>query len=184
MKIHRLWQLLLCLAFAALLPLAMVACPATTDDDDSADDDDDDAADDDAADDDASDDDTEPADAAVSGSVDREISTCPPNQDGLGDLCMFLLADCADSTNDAVATGHVANADMSFPTNAVDFTIEGLADGTYQLTGFLDDDSSGCDGAVTYGDFYMDGVCVEVEIVGQQDVTGVTMTFTSKCPIE
>jgi hypothetical protein len=119
-------------------------------------------------------------DAQVSGSASRDYSTCPPYQDGIGDLCVFLLDDCEDIDSD-VASATVTNADMSFPTNTVAFTIEGVPDGTFQLYGFLDDDASGCAGGATTGDFWMNG-CLEVTVADQQDVTGANIQFASKCP--
>jgi hypothetical protein len=141
-------------------------------------DDDDDAADDD---DDTGDDDTVAAEAMISGDVGREVSTCPPNQDGIGALCMFLLQTCGDMDS-VIASSELADADMSWPTNTVAFEIEGIPDGTWQLWGYLDDDGSGCDGEPTYGDFYLEGACVEVVVTDQEDVTGILVTFDSKCP--
>ena len=123
--------------------------------------------------------------AAIPWSSDagREFSTCPPNQDGMGALCMFLLADCED-LGSAVSSQTIADADMSWPTNVVDWEMTGVPDGTWQLWGFLDDDSSGCEGDVTYGDFYLAGGCIEVTVTNQEDVTGVNVMFDSKCPAD
>ena len=180
-------RLLAVLMAMTLGSLALPGCPSDDDDDDNddsatGDDDvaDDDAADDDAADDDAADDDTVAADATVSGSAGREFSTCPPEGNGIGDLCMFLLSNCADLGTE-VASTVVPDADMEWPDSRVDFAITGVPDGMWQLYGFLDDDGSGCEGGMTFGDFFLAAECVEVEVVGQQDVTGVQITFDSKC---
>ncbi len=163
----------------SLLTLVLPGCePVEVDDDDVADDD---VADDDTADDDVGDDDTAPAEAMVSGIAGREYSTCPPAGNGVGDLCMFLLQDCLD-VESAVASTVVLDADMSWPTNTIDFAIEGVADGSWQLFGFLDDDGAGCDAGPTSGDFFVSGNCVEVVVVDQQDVTDVAIVFDSKCP--
>ncbi len=69
---------------------------------------------------------------------------------------------------------------MSYPTNTVPFTITDVPDGTYQLYGLLDDDMTGCDD-VTTGDFYS-STCLSVTVAGCTDVTGLVLTFTSKCP--
>ncbi|MBU1072666.1 hypothetical protein KKG45_05405, partial [bacterium] len=74
----------------------------------------------------------------------------------------------------------VASADMSYPTNLIAFDITEVADGTYQAYGYLDDDGTG-DGGATAGDFE-NTVCVEVTVSDQEDVTGVSITFDSKCP--
>jgi len=167
------------LALIAALGFGTWGCTESGDDDDDSAGDDD-AGDDDAGDDDAGDDDAA-ADAMVSGTAGRETSTCPPYQDGMGTLCMFLLQTCADLGTE-VASGEVASADMSFPTNTVDFDISDVPDGTFQLFGFLDDDDSGCAGGETTGDFFVSGDCVEVVVSGQQDVSGVSITFDAKCP--
>jgi hypothetical protein len=123
-----------------------------------------------------------PAEASVSGTAGRDISTCPPWQDGIGDLCVFLLDECGDVDTEVVSVT-VADADMSWPTNTVPFTIEGVPDGTFQVYGFLDDDGTGCAGGATEGDFWVDSdSCAEVTVTGQEDVTGVALTFASKCP--
>jgi len=122
-----------------------------------------------------------PAEALVSGEAGREFSTCPPNQDGKGTLCFFLLETCYDLSS-AVSTMALEDADMSWPTNTVAFELSEVPDGTWQLWGFLDDDSSGCDGDITYGDFYLEDGCLEVTVTDQADVTGIEVTFDSKCP--
>ena len=170
-----------CLA-AFLLTLTMPGCTAPSHEGDDDDNDDSATGDDDAADDDAADDDTVAAEAMVSGRAGREFSTCPPAGNGVGDLCLYLLTDCADPFSD-VASTVVPDADMSWPDNLVDFTIEGVPDGVWQLYGFLDDDGSGCEGGVSNGDFYLADECVEVEVVDQQDVTGVLIKFNSKCSV-
>ncbi len=166
----------------SLLSLALPACETGThplnggdddDDDDIVDDDDDDVADDD---------DAAPAEAAVSGAAGRTFSTCPPAGNGVGDLCMFLLSDCADPDS-TVASAVVLDADMSWPDNKIDFTVEEVPDGVWQLYGFLDDDGSGCEGGISNGDFFLAGACVEVVVVDQRDVEGVVVTFDSKCQL-
>jgi len=186
-EMDKLLRLLAVLLALTLVSLAMPGCPGDDDDDDdnddsaTADDDvaDDDVADDDAADDDAGDDDTAPANASVIGAASREFQTCPPAGDGVGDLCVYLLATCEDLPSE-VASVVVPDADLSWPDNRVDFTITGVADGLWQGWGFLDDDGSGCDGGPTSGDFFLSGGCVEVEVAGQQDVTGVQIVFNDK----
>jgi len=180
MEMDKLLRLLAVLLAFTLVSLALPGCPGDDDDDD---DDsastDDDVADDDVADDDVGDDDTVAADATVSGTASREFQTCPPAGDGVGDLCVFLLATCED-LGTAVASAVVSDADLSWPDNTIPFEITGVADGVWQAWGFLDDDGSGCDGGPTTGDFFLSGGCVEVEVVGQADVTGVEIVFNAK----
>ena len=170
-----------------MVGLALPACDgeaAADDDDDSAAGDDDDATadDDDVADDDddvADDDDVVAGDAVISGVVNREFSTCPPSGDGIGSLCVSLQGTCGDYGTE-VASTEVVDADMSWPTNEVPFELTGIADGTWQLCAFQDDDGSGCDGGASAGDFIILGGCVEVVVTGQQDVTGLAITFDAK----
>lgn len=115
---------------------------------------------------------------SISGTVGREIATCPPVHGGVGTLCVHVLTTCPDVGTE-VASTTVASADMSWPYNTVDFTVTGVADGTYQVFAYLDDDESGCTGTLTSGDFYLGDMCVEVTVSGA-DVTGVTITFNNK----
>ena len=124
-----------------------------------------------------------PAEAMVSGEAGREFSTCPPNQDGIGTLCFFLLETC-DDLSSAVSSMAVEDANMSWPQDMIPFELGEVPDGTWQLWGFLDDDSSGCEGDVTYGDFYLATGCVEVTVTDQADVTGLQVIFDSKCPAD
>ena len=118
--------------------------------------------------------------ATVSGIVTRADTTCPPAEDGIGNLCMFLLADCDDLASD-VATEFVADADMAAPNVEFPYTIASVPDGTYQLYGFLDDDESGCSEGTTTGDQFPSD-CVEVVVAEQQDVAGADLELTFKCP--
>lgn len=118
--------------------------------------------------------------AAVSGTVGRDVSTCPPGQDGIGNLCLFLLEDCDDFGSDG-ASANIAGVDMSVFTNTVPFEITEVPDGNWYLYGFLDDDGSGCDGDVTSGDFWEED-CIEVIVEDQTNVTGIEFIFWSKCP--
>jgi hypothetical protein len=168
---------LICLLAACLLPFAVMPIACADDDDSGSDSDGDSDSDSDS---DSDTDSDAEGDATVSGSASRDYGSCPPSQDGIGDLCMFLLADC-DDLGSEVASAVVTAANMSNPSATIAYSIEGVPDGTFQLFGFLDDDSSGCDGGATSGDFWPNG-CVEVTVTDQQDVTGANIHFASKCP--
>ena len=151
---------------------------ATADDDDATADDDDATADDDDATA-GDDDDTVAANAVISGMANREFSTCPPSGDGIGTLCVSLQGTCDDFGTE-VASAEVTGADMSWPTNEVPYELTGIPDGTWQLYAWLDDDEAGCAGGAGSGDFIVLGLCMEVEVTGQQDVTGLAVTFNTK----
>jgi hypothetical protein len=119
------------------------------------------------------------ATASVSGQATRTLSTCPPMKGGKGTLCLEFRTKCDDAST-KVAGGTVADADMSWPTNEIQFKIDRVPDGALQLYGFLDDDESGCTGGLTTGDIYYVAGCVAVTVSGGQDVTGVTLTFDGK----
>ncbi len=177
-EVTRILALLLTLL---LVGIALPACDGEADDDDDsgAADDDDATADDD---DDATagdDDDTVAADAAISGVIVREFSTCPPSGDGIGTLCVSLQGTCDDFGTEA-ASFELADADMSWPTNEVAYDLTGVADGVWQLYAWLDEDGAGCDGGGDAGDFIVLGLCVEVEVTGQADVTDFDVTFNTK----
>ena len=123
--------------------------------------------------------DAAPANATVSGTAERTLATCPPIHGGIGTLCLSLRTTC-DDANSEVAGAEVPNGNMSFPGNQVNFQIQNVPDGTFQLYGFLDDDESGCDGALTTGDFSLAAGCIQVTVTNQQDVTGVSLVFDVK----
>ena len=169
-----------------LVGFALPACDGAADDDD----DDSGAGDDDAADDDdataddddataGDDDDAAAKDATISGVVNREFSTCPPSGDGFGTLCVSLQGTCDDFGTE-VAAFELADADMSWPTNEVPFDLTEVADGVWQLYAWLDEDGAGCAGGAAAGDFIVLGLCVEVEVVDQTDVTDLAITFNTK----
>jgi hypothetical protein len=169
-----------------LVGLALPACDGEADDDDdSGTGDDDDVADDDDAtadDDDATagdDDDATAKDATISGVIVREFSTCPPSGDGIGTLCVSLQGSCDDFGTE-VASFELADADMSWPTNEIAYELTELADGVWQLYSWLDEDGAGCDGGADTGDFIVLGLCLEVEVAGQADVTDFDVTFNTK----
>ncbi len=115
---------------------------------------------------------------SVSGTVGRDYATCPPIYGGIGTLCVHILGTCGDMTSE-VASTTVPNADMSWPTNTVNFTVPDVPDGSWQLFTYHDDDESGCNGTLTTGDFYSGDMCVAVTVDGA-DVTGVAVTFNNK----
>ncbi|MBW2261628.1 MAG: hypothetical protein JRG91_06605 [Deltaproteobacteria bacterium] len=117
---------------------------------------------------------------SVSGTVGRDYATCPPLYGGIGTLCLHMLTDCTDISTE-VASATVPSADMSWPTNTIDFTITDVPSGSLQLLAYHDDDESGCNGTLTSGDFYSGDMCVAVTVDGA-DVTGVNITFNNKSP--
>jgi hypothetical protein len=120
--------------------------------------------------------DAAPANTTVSGSAGRTVATCPPVHAGMGVLCLSVRATCNDANSEG-ASAEVPNANLSFPTNTVDFQIQNVPDGDWQLYSFMDDDESGCDGPLTRGDFSLAAGCVPVSVTNQQDVTNVSITF-------
>jgi hypothetical protein len=118
---------------------------------------------------------------SVSGTVAREASsTCPPLSDGVGPLCVHILGTCGDMSSE-VASLTIPSADMSWPTNTVEFTVTDVPDGSHQIFAYHDDDASGCDGTLTSGDFFLGDMCVPVTVDGA-DVTGISITFNNKQP--
>ena len=128
-------------------------------------------------------------DFSIAGTVSRS-EAAPPfmDNDAIGDLYVVAFAD-ACSSGMPVANGMVAAADLSDPASAVPFTLEGLAPGTYFLTGFLDDnlDYDSADSGPNMGDIVMaDGTmagCAEVEIA-DADAEGVALVLTLALPFD
>jgi hypothetical protein len=117
---------------------------------------------------------------SVSGTVGRTFDTCPPVGDASGTLCLSFRTDCADAGTEVVAA-EVASIDIFSPGSTVSWSTEAVVpNGSYQLHAFLDDDGSGC-AAPTTGDMICGDGCVAVEVAGA-DVTGVTISFTTKQP--
>ena len=117
--------------------------------------------------------------ATVSGSANRTIGTCPPHDDGFGDLCVSLRGTC-DQPATEVANTVTADQSMAGPESSyVDFELTGVPDGTWHIYALFDDDESGCD-ALTTGDFHLAAGCVEVTVTGGQDVSNVEITFDQR----
>ncbi len=115
--------------------------------------------------------------ALVSGNSVRTMDTCPPTGDLLGTLCVFLATDCEDIAG-AAATAEVTDANMYWFDDYVDWEITGVADGSWQVWAFLDDDESGCS-EMSNNDLYSQ--CQTVDVVDQVDVSGLTLELVSKC---
>ncbi len=128
-------------------------------------------------------------DFAIAGTVSRAEAAAPfMDNDAIGDVYVVAFAG-ACSQGMPVGSGMVAGADLSDPASAVPFTIEGLAPGTYFLTGFLDDnlDYDPSDPGPNMGDIVMaDGAmagCAEVEVV-DTDAEGVALVLTMALPFD
>ena len=121
--------------------------------------------------------DTEAGAVTVSGTANRTYDTCPPTGDFQGTLCLFLAAECED-IGGAAATAEVQDADMYMPTDIVDWAITGVANGSWQLWAFLDDDASGCT-EPSYNDLTSE--CQAVEVVEDADVPDLSVSLVSKC---
>jgi hypothetical protein len=118
--------------------------------------------------------------ASVSGTVSRLVETCPPLFGGIGPLCVHVLATCTDPSSE-VASVIVPDANMSYPTNTVDYTVTGVPPGTWQVYAYHDDDESGCDFTLTTGDFFSGDGCISVTVDGScTDVTDADIVFNNK----
>lgn len=115
--------------------------------------------------------------ATVSGSANRTYDTCPPTGDFMGTLCVFLAAECGDIAG-AVANATMTDSDMYLPTDTVSWEVTEVADGSFQLWAFLDDDDSGCD-ATSENDLASE--CQAVEVLDGADVSGLSVELVSKC---
>jgi hypothetical protein len=127
-------------------------------------------------------------DFQVAGTVSRSEAAAPfEGNDAIGDVYVVAFADAC--RGNPVADGMVAGADLSDPASAVPFAIEGLAPGTYFVTGFLDDnqDYDPADPGPNTGDIVMaDGAmpgCAEVEVV-DADAEGVAIVLTFALPFD
>ncbi len=122
---------------------------------------------------------TPTGEAVVSGNSVRTVDTCPPSGDLLGTLCVFLAADCED-IGGVVASVEVGDANMYWFDDYVDWEITGVADGSWQIWAFLDDDESGCS-EMSENDLYSE--CQVVDVVDQADVAGLSLELVSKCSL-
>lgn len=125
-------------------------------------------------------------DATISGTITRDASTCPPGPGewATGNLCLSLRTDC-DDEDSSVLEQTTANwplgVDMWLPYDPEPFEMTGVPDGTFELYVFLDDDLSGCDDGPNTYDF-LPSDCASVTVADQEDVTGVSINFLTKCP--
>lgn len=127
---------------------------------------------------------------SISGTVGRlRMATPVRGADGIGTLYVGALQSC-ELTAPLLAAAIVPDADFSSADAAVDYTIEGLADGTVHLALFLDDDGNAdpmapgpSPGDLVYATGVGDGIlsCIEVEIAGA-DVQDVALTLTATVP--
>ncbi|MFO0634242.1 MAG: hypothetical protein U0168_15450 [Nannocystaceae bacterium] len=124
---------------------------------------------------------------AISGTTSRAAAgMISPGDDGVGTLYVGLLAACDVNAMPAGGTS-VLGADLSQVGNAVPWTIEGLAPGTYYVAGFLDDDVN-ADPANPYADMgdiaFAEGFgvgCVEVQLTNA-DFDGVHFELNINVP--
>lgn len=124
---------------------------------------------------------------SISGTFRRSVTAMIGfGNDGIGDAYIGALVACEQDAEDAGGTV-VENADLSSTENTVEFTIEGLEDGTYYIAGFFDDNQNADpnDPAPDMGDFATTqglGIgCVEVTVDGA-DVTDVEVVFNFTVP--
>lgn len=114
------------------------------------------------------------ATVAVAGFVTRSVE---PGADGdaMGTLYLSLMQTCETGAS-AVEGMEIADADLSVAGTNVPFSFDDVAPGTYQLTGFLDDNGNFDGAGPDLGDLVaVEGVgpgCVEVTVAeaGVQNV--------------
>lgn len=95
---------------------------------------------------------------AIVGHVHRdELAAIAEGNDGIGTLYVGVFPGC-DPAAAIAGFAIVADADVSDPTASVDFTVMNLADGTYDVRVFLDDDGNadGLQPAPSPGDLVVD----------------------------
>ena len=120
---------------------------------------------------------------SVSGTVTRSTDTAGPDQcapdpevcDGAGDIYLTVMDECPASTGcfgEIIADILIEGADLSGQDAAVAFELTGIPDGTYYLSGFLDDAPNTVNPAniAEKGDLVLFGQaspgCVEVTVSG------------------
>jgi hypothetical protein len=109
----------------------------------------------------------------IRGAVIRSAEPAAGN-DGIGDIYVGLLAECAQ---DAATVGDAAvimDADLSAPGATVMYEITSVPDGTFYVVAFMDDNGNAVDGNPDMGDIVTaEGLgpgCVEVTVAGAADV--------------
>ncbi len=120
---------------------------------------------------------------AVSGFVTRSVE---PGADGdaTGTLYLSLMQTCETGAS-AIEGMEIADADLSVAGTNVPFSFDDVAPGTYQLTGFLDDNGNFDGAGPDLGDLVaVEGVgpgCVEVT-VGEASVQNVALDLNFVMP--
>ena len=121
--------------------------------------------------------------AAVSGFVTRSVEP-GAGGDATGTLYLSLMQTCETGAS-AIAGMEIADADLSVSGTNVPFSFEAIAAGTYQLTGFLDDNGNFDGAGPDLGDLVaVEGVgpgCVEIS-VGDADVQNVALDLNFVMP--
>jgi hypothetical protein len=120
---------------------------------------------------------------SVSGTVTRSTEPAGPDQcapdpevcDGRGDIYLTVMDECPASTGcfgEIIADVVISDADLSGEDGTVAFELTGIPDGTYYLSGFLDDapNTVNPDSIAETGDLVFFGqaspACVEVTVAG------------------
>jgi hypothetical protein len=110
---------------------------------------------------------------SVRGAVIRTIEPAE-GEDGIGDLYVGLLAECAQDAASVGDGDQIVGADLSAPGATVMYEILNVPDGTFYVVGFLDDDQNAADGMPDRDDIVTaDGLgpgCVEVTVTGGNSV--------------
>ncbi|MBW2529036.1 MAG: hypothetical protein JRI23_32970 [Deltaproteobacteria bacterium] len=130
----------------------------------------------------------------VSGRAVRTVEINSP-ADGLGTLCVAVTDGCPSLSLEeptGFAGAQIDNADLSGPGAQVQFTIDasGLADGTYVVTGFLQEAGGACGTEPTQGDPVAfdfgtgNTPCPSFDVSGGVPVgaTGLVLTFNFAMP--
>jgi hypothetical protein len=124
---------------------------------------------------------------SVSGEVTRSaLAVISLGDDGIGTLYVGALEACDQSAASA-GGAMVEMADLSAVDTPVAYSIDGLPNGTYYITGFLDDDENADPrmvdadmGDLAFAQGFSPG-CVEV-VVDNADVTGVDFALNINLP--
>lgn len=109
----------------------------------------------------------------VRGAVIRSAEPAAGN-DGIGDIYVGMLAECAQDAAEVGDAAVVMDADLSAPGSTAMYEITNVPDGTFYVVAFMDDNDNSVDGNPDMGDIVTaEGLgpgCVEVTVAGAADV--------------
>lgn len=133
----------------------------------------------------------DPETYSVSGIITRSVEPDPAlGGDGIGDVYLELMVECPSLSGcltEVVSNIDLEDVDLSAPGASVPFEATGIPNGTYYLSGLLNDafNTINPERISETGDLVMFGLaaprCVEVTVAGG-NVTGVSADFNSVMP--